>query len=98
MGKKCDRPALAQEAKAIVALAFRNGPIESVHAGKPCPRCNGKPGYSRITDSEMKTLMKNAVDQVYALLCLKVTDPRRYAETIGKLSVRHLTDRTENLV
>ena len=25
---------LAKEAKAIVALAFRNGPIEDVHAGK----------------------------------------------------------------
>jgi len=27
---------LAKEAKAIVALAFRNGPIEDVHAGKAC--------------------------------------------------------------
>ena len=26
---------LAMEAKAIVALAFRNGPIENLHAGKP---------------------------------------------------------------
>ncbi len=28
---------LATEAKAIVALAFRNGPIEDVHAGRVCP-------------------------------------------------------------
>lgn len=26
---------LAREAKAIVALAFRNGPIEDIHAGRP---------------------------------------------------------------
>ena len=26
----------ADQAKAIVALAFRNGPIEDVHAGIPC--------------------------------------------------------------
>ena len=29
-------PDLAEEAKALVALAFRNGPIEDLHAGKPC--------------------------------------------------------------
>ena len=50
---------LAREAKAIVSLAFRNGPIEDVHAGKPCPACNGKSDYSRITDSEMKLIMKH---------------------------------------
>jgi hypothetical protein len=34
--------ALAIEAKAMVALAFRNGPIEVLHAGKPCAVCSGK--------------------------------------------------------
>ena len=34
--KKSDAE-LAREAKAIFALAFRNGPIEDVHAGKVCP-------------------------------------------------------------
>ena len=29
-------PELAAEAKSIVALAFRNGPIEDIHAGKDC--------------------------------------------------------------
>jgi len=29
--------ALAREAKTIFALAFRNGPIEDVHAGKVFP-------------------------------------------------------------
>ena len=35
-------PDLAMEAKALVALAFRNGPIEDLHAGKPCPSCSGQ--------------------------------------------------------
>ena len=30
-------PELAAEAKSIVALAFRNGPIEDVHAEKSAP-------------------------------------------------------------
>ena len=30
-------PELAAEAKSLVALAFRNGPIEDVHAGKSAP-------------------------------------------------------------
>jgi hypothetical protein len=29
--------------KRFVALAFRNGPIENVHAGKACPTCHGVP-------------------------------------------------------
>ena len=60
------RHQIVREAKAIVALAFRNGPIEQVHAGQPCPTCAGRPGVSRITDDEMKAIMKNAVDHVYA--------------------------------
>ena len=59
---------LATEAKAIVALAFRNGPIEEVHTGKVCPVCNGSSEYSRITDDEMKAMMKSAVNAVYKLL------------------------------
>ncbi len=66
---------LAREAKAIVALAFRNGPIEDVHAGRTCPTCMGHPGYSRISDAEIKAIMKNAVNRVYALLRLKDSDP-----------------------
>jgi hypothetical protein len=49
---------LAKEAKAIVALAFRNGPIENLHAGKQCPTCGSKVGYSKITDDEMKAITK----------------------------------------
>ena len=75
-------PELAAEAKAIVALAFRNGPIEDVHAGKECPTCAGKTEFSHITQGEMKNIMKRAVDTVYKLLWLKLNDPEKYETTI----------------
>ena len=37
-------PDLAEEAKALVALAFRNGPIEDLHAGRPCTRLQRQSG------------------------------------------------------
>jgi hypothetical protein len=83
-------PELAREAKAIVALAFRNGPIEAVHAGKLCPTCNAVPGYSHITDDEMKAIMKSAVDRMYALLRLKSSDSAGYARQID-FGARHVT-------
>jgi hypothetical protein len=78
-----DHKATAREAKAIVALAFRNGPIEDVHAGSLCPTCDGKPEYSRITDAEMKFIMKSAVNRVYKLLRLKASDPAGYERQIA---------------
>jgi hypothetical protein len=73
---------MAREARALVALAFRNGPIEAVHAGRTCPTFTGKVGFSRITDEEMKVIMKNAVDQVYELLLLKLEEPSAYERKI----------------
>ncbi len=61
-------PDLAAEAKALVALAFRNGPIETLHAGKSCPVCSGKADVSHLSDDEMKAVMKSAVDTLYRLL------------------------------
>ena len=66
----------------LVALAFRNGPIEDVHAGKPCPTCSQDASYSRISDAEMKLIMKNAVDQVYSLLWMKQNKPIEYAASL----------------
>jgi hypothetical protein len=83
MTTKSDQSDLIREAKAIVVLAFRNGPIEDVHAGKTCPTCNGKTGYSRISDDEMKLIMKSAVNRVYRLLRLKSDDPSTYAQQIA---------------
>jgi hypothetical protein len=75
-------PQLAREAKAIVALAFRNGPIETVHAGRACPQCSGDPNYCHITDPEMKRIMKFAVDKIYGLLLLKESYPKQYEATL----------------
>jgi hypothetical protein len=83
MTTKSDQRDLIREAKAIVILAFRNGPIEELHAGKTCPTCDGKGGYSRISDHEMKLIMKNAVNRVYWLLRLKAGDPDTYAQQIA---------------
>jgi hypothetical protein len=73
-----DLPRVAREAKALVALAFRNGPIEDVHAGKICPTCRGNVKYSHITQGEMRKIMKAAVDQLYTFLVLKERDPEAY--------------------
>jgi hypothetical protein len=75
-------PELAAEAKAIVALAFRNGPIEDVHAGKSCLTCSSDPSYSRISDTEIKLILKNAVDRVYSLLWMKRNNPTAYAAKV----------------
>ena len=88
MNTQSNRKQLARDAKAIVALAFRNGPIEDLHAGTPCPICQVQAGFSRITDEEMKTIMKNAVDHVYRLLCLKSENPAEYESQI-KFGERH---------
>src|SRR5712692_2424738 len=76
------RRKIAREAKALVGLAFRNGPIEEVHAGRPVPTCTGNAGFSRITDEEMKLIFKNAVNQLYALLMLKIEAPAAYEHKI----------------
>jgi hypothetical protein len=74
-------PELAAETKSLVALVFRNGPIEDVHAGRACPSA-GSPEYSRITDADMKNIMKNAVDTLYKLLWMKKNNPEKYAASI----------------
>ena len=69
---------VAREAKALVALAFRNGPIENLHAGKTCPTCHGKSEYSRITQDEMRQMMNSAVGYIYTFLILREYDPEEY--------------------
>ena len=76
--------ALAREAKAVVALAFRNGPIEDVHAGKRCPTCADDQSYSGITDEEMKQTMKFAVNRMATLLYARDHDPARYAKLLAQ--------------
>jgi hypothetical protein len=81
---------VAREAKALVALAFRNGPIENAHAGKTCPTCRGKAEYSHITQGEMRQIMKVGVDRVYTFLVLKERDPKAY-EALLSLGERYAT-------
>jgi hypothetical protein len=76
-------PDLAAEAKALVALAFRNGPIEDLHAGKACPVCSGKSELSHISDDEMKVVMKSAVNALYRLLWQRDYEPAAYNESLA---------------
>ena len=87
-------PDLAMEAKALVALAFRNGPIEDLHAGKPCLARNSKTDVSHISDDEMKAIMKSAVDAPYRLLWKRDYDPRDYQEdlALGRRFIMHWDD------
>ena len=83
MKKTSVDPVLALEAKMIVALAFRNGPIEALHTGNVCPTCSVDSGYSRISDEEMKGIMKAAVNSVYSLLWKKDNDSEAYAKSLA---------------
>jgi hypothetical protein len=74
--------AIAIEAKAMVALAFRNGPIEVLHAGKPCAVCSGNPAVSHISDEEMKAIMKSAVNTIYRLLWQRKHDSEAYIKNL----------------
>jgi len=76
-------PDLAVEAKALVALAIRNGPIEDLHAGKPCTVCSGNAEISRISDEEMKAIMKSAVNTLYRLLWQRDGDPMAYNQNLA---------------
>jgi len=65
----------AELAKAIVVLAFRNGPLEDLHAGKrPCAD-SGDASVSHITQAEMRDLMRYAVQKVYRILDTLERDP-----------------------
>ena len=57
---------LRDEANAICAYAFRNGPIEDIHAD------------GRISDDEMKRLMINACESMGKLLTMKHATPEEY--------------------
>jgi hypothetical protein len=74
---------LAAEAKALVVLAVRNGPIEDLHAGRPCTFCSGDREISHISDEEMKAIMKSAVNTLYRLLWLRDCDPGAYKEKLA---------------
>lgn len=72
---------IRDEANALTALAFRNGPIENLHAGKHDPVLDD-PSVSRITDDEMKEIMIKASERLAELLNLRNTDIEAYAREI----------------
>jgi hypothetical protein len=61
---------LRDEANTICAYAFRNGPIEDIHAD------------GRITDPEMKELMSNASEHLAKLMTMKRDSPEEYERFI----------------
>lgn len=79
---------LRDEANALVACAFRNGPIENLHAGKYSELLENKE-LSRITDAEMKVLMIAACEKLEELLRLKETNPAKYADFIVKFNAMY---------
>lgn len=78
---------LRDEANAIVAYAFRNGPLEDLHAGKSSELLNN-PELSRITDDEMKKIMLNACEHMEKLLRLKQEDPAAYYRKILEFNLK----------
>ena len=65
------------EANALAAYAFRNGPLENLHAGKSSPLTEDA-SLSRITQAEMKELMIEACEKLAYMLNLRQTDPDAY--------------------
>jgi len=63
---------LRDEANAICAYAFRNGPIEDIHASVDSD------GRDRITDAEMKQMMTTASKKLSELLEMKEQSPEEY--------------------
>ncbi len=74
---------LRDEANALTAHAFCNGFLEDLHAGKHSPLLD-QPGYSRITDDEMKRLMIEASEKLAGMLDLKQQNPAEYDRFIRK--------------
>jgi len=76
------------EANAIVAMAFRNGPLEKLHAGEHSELLEDD-SLSRITDEEMKDLMISACKEVEHLLRYKETDPENYDKLVKSHNLMH---------
>jgi len=70
-----------EEANALTCIAFRNGYIEELHAGKQSELLEN-PELSRITNAEMKRLMIGASSKLAELLAMKETDPDKYWKQI----------------
>ena len=79
---------LRDEANALTAYAFRNGTLEDLHAGKDSPLLND-PKLSRISDSEMKSLMIETSEKLASMLLLREKNPEQYKEFIQCYSIMY---------
>ena len=70
------------QANVMTLLAFRNSPLEDLHAGKYSPLLED-PALSRITDAEMKTLMISASSKLAELLTQRDADPDAFAQLLA---------------
>ena len=70
------------QANVLTLLAFRNGPIEDLHAGKYSQLLED-PELSRITNEEMKNLMIVASTKLAELLALRDSDPEDFARLLA---------------
>ncbi len=69
------------EANALTVLAFRNGFLEELHAGRYHPALDD-PEVSRISNDEMKRLMIETSERLAKLLHLKETNPEEYLKQL----------------
>ena len=76
--RQLDDWTIREEANAICAFAFRNGPIEDLHAGKYSPLLEDSE-LSRVTDEEMKMIMIAASTKLAELLTMREQKPEQYA-------------------
>ena len=74
------------EANALTAFAFRNGPLENLHAGKSSP-LTSDPNLSRITNEEMKQLMMDASAKLEKMLKLRDADPAGYRAFLQRYAI-----------
>lgn len=72
---------LRDEANAITAWAFRNGPLERFHQGENSELLENT-SLRRITGPEMKELMINASEYMEKILRLRDSHPAAYAQEI----------------
>ena len=105
-----DPVVLKRMAKYIVHQCFRNTVLEDFHAGTTPDSAIGDYSdvvvrspfgeipwlqLSRLSDEEMKTLMKDAVNKTYRLLCL-LLDERLGGELVLRLAERDLVPRWDD--
>lgn len=91
MKKPKDEFTIRDEANALVAWAFRNGPLEDLHAGKTSELL-ADPSLSRITNAEMKELMISASRMLTKMLELKETQPEKYQDCIKTYGAMYCRD------